>query len=476
MEHTHDHLSIRGHWIGGAENPGTGDTLDVIDPATGRVVASAPAGTASDVDRAVAAARAALPGWAGTDPAARADALRRLAAVLTERGEEIAQAITAEIGVPISFSRVGQAGFPALVTAATADLEPQIAWTEQVGNATIVREAVGVVGAITPWNFPLQQVMTKVAPALLAGNAIVLKPSELAPLSIRILAEASAAAGFPAGVFNVVYGTGPVVGEALVAHTDVDMISFTGSTRAGKRISVVAAETVKRVALELGGKTANVVLDDADIDSAVQHTLGAVFTNSGQACGAWTRLLVPAHRQAEVVDMLVRALDQYTVGDPTDEAVRVGPLASEAQWERVNAFIERGVADGATLVAGGPGRIPGLEQGAYIRPTIFADVDPGSEIAQEEIFGPVLSVIPYRDEEHAVSIADGTSYGLTAAVFGEADHALRVARQLKVGQVYINGADFNPAAPFGGYKQSGNGRELGRAGVEEFTELTAILR
>ncbi len=358
MTNTTDQLSIAGHWIGGAVVRADGGALDVVDPASGAIVASAPAGTPSDVDRAVEAARAALPGWAETAPADRAENLRRLSAVLTDRREEIARAITAEIGAPISLSRAAQAGFPALVTAATADLEPTVAWTEQVGNSTIVREPVGVVGAITPWNFPLQQVMTKVAPALLAGNTIVLKPSELAPLSIRILAESTAAAGFPDGVFNVVYGTGPVVGEALVAHPDVDMISFTGSTRAGKRISAVAAETVKRVALELGGKTANLVLDDADLDSAVGHTLAAVFTNSGQACGAWTRLLVPAHRQAEVVAKLVTAAEAYVVGDPRDESVRVGPLASEAQWQRVNAYIERGIADGATLVVGGPAVCP----------------------------------------------------------------------------------------------------------------------
>lgn len=474
MSHTHEHLSIRGHWIGGETIAGDGGVADVIDPASGAVVATAPTGTPADVDRAVQAARAALPGWAHTDPAERAAILQSLAAELTGRGEEIAQAITAEIGAPISFSRIGQAGFPALVTAATAALEPEIAWTEQVGNSTIVREPVGVVGAITPWNFPLQQVMTKVAPALLAGNTIVLKPSELAPLSIRILAEAAAVAGVPAGVFNVVYGTGPVVGEALVAHPGVDMISFTGSTRAGRRISVVGAETLKRVALELGGKSANVVLEDADVDSAVQHTLANAFTNTGQACGAWTRLLVPADRHDEIVEKLVRAAADYTVGDPTDETVRVGPLASEAQWERVNAYIERGIAEGATVAAGGPGRVQGLESGAYIRPTIFAGVDADSTIAQEEIFGPVLSVIPYRDEEHAVAIANGTVYGLTAAVFGEPEHALRVARRLEAGQVYLNGADFNPAAPFGGVKQSGSGRELGRAGVEEFTELKAI--
>jgi len=475
MTYTHVHLTVAGHWIDGADVPGEGGTADVISPVDGSLVASVPSGTGQDVARAVSAARAALPGWAATEPSERAAALRRLSEELTSRIEDIAQAVTAEIGVPISFSRMGQAGFPALVTAATADLEPEIAWTENVGNAVLVREPVGVVGAITPWNFPLQQVMTKIAPALLAGNTLVLKPAEGAPLTMRFLAEAAAAAGIPGGVLNIVYGAGPIVGEALVAHPGVDMISFTGSTRAGKRISKVAADTVKRVGLELGGKSANIILDGADLDVAVQQTLMNAWANAGQACGAWTRLLVPATTQATIVKKLREAAAAYVIGDPRDELTRMGPLASEQQWQRVNAYVERGIADGATLVSGGPGRVPGFESGAYIRPTIFADVDPNSAIAQEEIFGPVLSVIPYTDEDEAVSIANGTIYGLTAAVFGDHEAALRVARRLEAGQVYLNGADFNPLAPFGGYKQSGNGREMGRAGVEEFTEVKSIL-
>lgn len=475
MTYTHEHLTVAGHWIDGAEVPGEGGTADIISPVDGSLVASVPSGTGQDVARAVSAARTALPGWAATEPSERAAALRRLSEELTSRIEDVAQAVTAEIGVPISFSRMGQAGFPALVTAATADLEPEIAWTENVGNAVLVREPVGVVGAITPWNFPLQQVMTKIAPALLAGNTLVLKPAEGAPLTMRFLAEAAAAAAIPGGVLNIVYGSGPTVGEALVAHPGVDMISFTGSTRAGKRISKVAADTVKRVGLELGGKSANIILASADLDVAVQQTLMNAWANAGQACGAWTRLLVPATSQATIVEKLREAAAAYVIGDPRDELTRMGPLASEQQWQRVNAYIERGIADGATLVCGGPGRVPGFESGAYIRPTIFADVDPNSAIAQEEIFGPVLSVIPYTDEDEAVSIANGTIYGLTAAVFGDPEPAFRVARRLEAGQVYLNGADFNPLAPFGGYKQSGNGREMGRAGVEEFTEVKSIL-
>ena len=474
MTYTHEQFTITGHWINGETVAGDGNTIDVISPVTGEAVASIPVGTPADLDLAVAAARAALPGWAATAPSERGAIIQRLSEEIMARNEDIAQAVTAEIGAPISFSRMGHAGFPAMVTAAVASQAANFPWTEEVGNSLIVREPVGVIGAITPWNFPLQQVMTKIAPALLAGNSIVLKPADLAPLTAPILASAAKAAGIPDGVLNVVYGSGPVVGEAMSAHPDIDMISFTGSTAAGKRISVAASATVKRVGLELGGKTANIVLEGADIDAAVDATLMNIWSNSGQACGAWARLLVPASMHDEIVEKLVAGATAYTVGDPYDEATRVGPVASEAQWSRVNGYIEAGIAEGATVVVGGPGRVPGLENGAYIRPTIFTNVDPNSTIAQEEIFGPVLTVITYKDEDDAVAIANNTVYGLTAAIYGEREHALDVAKRLQVGQVYINGADFNPLAPFGGYKQSGNGREMGRAGLEEFTEVKAI--
>jgi aldehyde dehydrogenase (NAD+) len=465
---------IPGHWIGGTTTTETTDRLDIVSPLDGTVVATAPLGTAADVDRAVRAARAALPGWSATNPAERARVLERLADELQTRQEEIAQAVTTEIGAPISLARAAHAGFPVLVTRAIADLAEQIAWREEVGNSVIVREPVGVVGALTPWNFPLQQVVTKVVPAILAGNTVVLKPAESAPLTAPILAEAAHAAGLPDGVLNIVYGLGGVVGEAISRHPDIDMVSFTGSTTVGRQVTIAAADSLKRVALELGGKAANVVLPDADLDHALRETLAYGWTNSGQACGAWTRLLVPADRHDEAVTRLVELAADYAVGDPRDEATRVGPLASETHWERVNRYLERGVADGLDLVYGGPGRVPGLEAGAFIRPTIFAGVDPASPLAQEEIFGPVLVVIPYSSEEEAVEIANGTVYGLTAAVFGEPEHALAVARRLEVGQVYVNGGTFNPQAPFGGRKQSGAGREMGRAGVEEFTELKAI--
>ncbi|MBQ1032377.1 aldehyde dehydrogenase family protein [Micromonospora parva] len=468
--------TVAGHWIGGETVTGSAGTLPVVNPATGEVVAETPAGTAADVDRAVAAARAAFPAWSATTPQHRADVLRRLGAGLAARTEEIAQAITAEMGSPIGMSRTAQVAFPAAVLESIAGLADDFAWTEEVGNSLIVREPIGVVGAITPWNFPLQQIVSKLAPALLAGNTMVFKPSENAPLTARILAETAAEAGVPAGVFNVVYGTGATVGEAISAHPDIDMISFTGSTRAGQRISAVAAASVKRVALELGGKGANIILDDADLPDAVERGLMMAFSNGGQVCGAWPRMLVPASRQDEVVALAVEAAKQYTVGDPGDEATRIGPMASETHRQKVIGYIERGIADGARLVFGGPQRPEGLTVGAYVQPTIFADVDPASAIAQEEIFGPVLTIIPYADEEEAVAIANGTVYGLTSGVFGEPEHALAVARRLRVGQVDVNAGHWNPLAPFGGYKHSGNGREFGRMGLEEFLETKSIQR
>ncbi|MCW2879051.1 MAG: Aldehyde dehydrogenase [Sphaerisporangium sp.] len=464
------------HWIDGQAVPFDGPAIEVVNPATGAVIAAIPDGTAADVDRAVTAATAAFPAWAATDPAERAAVVRRIAAGLKARGEEIAATISAEIGAPISFARMAQAGLPVMATEAIASVAADFPWSEEIANSLIVREPIGVVGAITPWNFPLQQIVTKVVPALLAGNTVVLKPSEVAPLVARIFAEVTAEAGLPAGVLNVVHGTGQVVGEAISAHAGIDMVSFTGSTRAGKRVSAVASETVKRVALELGGKSANIILRDADLKEAVTRGLAGAWSNSGQVCGAYTRMLVPAELHDQVVDLLREAAGEYTVGDPADESTRLGPLASEAQRERVAAYIERGVADGATVVVGGPGRPEGLEAGAYVKPTVFANVDPYSVIAREEIFGPVLAVIPYTDDDHAVRIANSTIYGLNGAVFGETEHALAIAKRMRTGQVDINGPQMNLLAPFGGYKQSGNGREYGRFGLEEFLETKAIQR
>ncbi|OLL73568.1 Aldehyde dehydrogenase [Pseudonocardia sp. Ae168_Ps1] len=463
------------HVIGGTSRESAGtDRIEVVDPATGAPVGSVPAGTAADVDAAVAAARAAFPGWSETPVGQRAAVVKAISAGLKERAGEIADTITAEMGSPITFSQKVQVAMPIGSSATVAGLADGFAWTEEIGNSLVVREPIGVVGAITPWNYPLHQIVAKVAPALLAGNTVVLKPTEVAPLTAQILAEVAAAAGLPAGAFNVVHGTGPVVGEAIAAHPDVDMVSFTGSTRAGKRVSVVAADTVKRVALELGGKSANVVLEDADLARAVKVGLGNAWINGGQTCTAWTRMLVPASKQEEIVAQLVAAAEKYSVGDPTDPSTRIGPMSSAAQQERVRGYVERGVADGARVVFGGPGPVEGLDGGAYVRPTIFADVEPDAVIAQEEIFGPVLSVIPYADEEQAVEIANSTVYGLAGAVFGEQEHAMAVARRLRTGQVDVNGGAFNIQAPFGGYKQSGNGRELGRYGLEEFLETKSI--
>ncbi|MFI6079682.1 aldehyde dehydrogenase family protein [Streptomyces sp. NPDC051217] len=469
-------LPAPAHWIDGRAIPFDGPVIEVVNPATGAVIATVPEGTAGDVDRAVVAATAAFPAWAATNPAERAAVMRSIAAGLKARSEEIAVAISTEMGAPISLARWGQAAMPIMSTEAIASVESDFPWSEEIANSLILREPIGVVAAITPWNFPLQQVVTKVVPALLAGNTVVLKPSELAPLSARIFAEVAAEAGLPAGVFNVVHGTGPVVGEALAGHPAVDMVSLTGSTSAGKRVAAVASGTVKRVALELGGKSAAVILPDADLKDAVTRGLASAWTNSGQVCGAYTRMLVPAELHDQVVDLLREAAGEYTTGDPTDENTRLGPLASEAQRTRVAAYIERGVADGATLVVGGPLRPVGLSTGAYVKPTIFANVEPDSVIAQEEIFGPVLAVIPYTDDDHAVRIANSTIYGLNGAVFGETEHALAIAKRMRTGQVDINGGQFNPLAPFGGYKQSGNGREYGRFGLEEFLETKAIQR
>jgi aldehyde dehydrogenase (NAD+) len=465
-----------GHWIGGEQVAGGAERIEVVDPASGETLTTVPAGTADDVDRAVAAARRAFPAWSTTPVEERAAVVQRISDGLKARRDEIADTITAEMGSPTTFAHKVQATMPRATSAGVAALAGEFAWTEEIGNSLVVREPVGVVGAITPWNYPLHQIVAKVAPALLAGCTVVLKPSEVAPLTAGILAEIVAEAGAPPGVYNVVHGYGPTVGEALAAHPDVDMMSFTGSARAGRRVSEVAAGTIKRVALELGGKSANVVLPDADFGRAVKLGVAQCYINGGQTCSAWTRMLVPADRHDEAVELAVAAAGKYTVGDPTEESTRIGPMASQAQAQRVQGYLERGVAEGATVAFGGPGSVEGLERGFYVRPTVFANVAPDAVIAQEEIFGPVLSVVPYRDEDEAVEIANSTVYGLAGAVFGEPEHALAVARRLRTGQVDVNGGAFNPLAPFGGYKQSGNGRELGRFGLEEFLEVKSIQR
>ncbi|MFD7262346.1 aldehyde dehydrogenase family protein [Streptomyces sp. NPDC059874] len=463
------------HYIGGewVEPAGRG-SIDVIDPTTEEVIARVPDGNATDVDRAVAAARLAFATWSAVPVADRARRLQAVADGLAARAEEIAVLVSQEVGMPLAQSRMIQAGLPALDFGSMPGLLRAYDFEEEIGNSLVVREPIGVVGAITPWNYPLHQIAGKVAPALAAGCTVVLKPSEVAPLTAYLLAEVIEQAGLPAGVFNVVTGTGPVVGEAIAAHPGVDMVSFTGSTTAGRRVSEVAARTVKRVSLELGGKSASIILDDADLRTAVVHGVGKCFVNSGQTCVAPTRMLVPRDRLAEAETIAAAATAAYTLGDPFDEDTTLGPVVSQAQLARVRGYIETGIAEGAKLVAGGPHPLP-LEDGYFIRPTVFSEVTPDMTIAREEIFGPVLAILPYDDEDEAVRIANDTVYGLSGAVWSaDPARATDLARRLRTGQVDINGAAFNPVAPFGGYKQSGNGRELGRHGLEEFLETKAI--
>ncbi len=464
-------LFIGGEWL-----PSTGsDTLAVVDPATEEQIATVPAGTEQDVDAAVRAARAAFDGWAATPATERSRLLAATADALEARKDEVARAISTEMGTPLAFSLAVQVGNPIVVLRSYADLLQTYAFEEQVNNSLVVREPVGVVGAITPWNYPLHQVVAKVAAALAAGCTVVLKPSEVAPLSAYVLAELFAQVGLPAGVFNLVTGLGPVVGEAIAAHPDVDMVSFTGSTAAGKRVSEVASATVKRVALELGGKSAFVILDDADLAKAVKVGLANAFMNGGQTCTAWTRMLVPASRQDEVVELVKVAAEKFTVGAPQAEGTRIGPMANSNQLKRVRGYIEKALAEGATLVTGGAEPPEGLETGYYVRPTVFSGVQPGSTLEQEEVFGPVLALVAYDDEDDAVRIANDTRFGLSGGVFsGDQERAVRVARRMRTGMVDVNGGRFNPLAPFGGYKQSGNGRELGEYGLEEFLEVKSL--
>jgi len=467
----YDRLYIGGEWV----TPSGDEAIDVVDATTEEVMGRVPAGDSQDVARAVGAARGALEGWAATPVAQRAQMCTAVSRALAARMEEIASLIAREVGMPLPLSLMIQAGLPTMSFASMAQVVEEMVWEQEVGNSLIVREPVGVVGAITPWNYPLHQVCAKVAPALAAGCTVVVKPSEITPLNAFVLAEIFEEVGLPAGVFNLVTGTGTVVGEALVASPDVDMISFTGSTRAGRRVSEVAAATVKRVALELGGKSANVILDDADLQDAVVDGLGKCFLNSGQTCSALTRMLVPRERLAEAEAIAAAAVAQITVGDPFAEGTALGPLVSDAQRERVRDHIRRGEQEGAKLVAGGAQAPAGLESGYFVSPTVFSEVTVDMTIAQEEIFGPVLAIMPYSDVDEAVAIANSTVYGLAGGVWSANEGRARaLARRLRTGQVDINGATFNPLAPFGGYKQSGHGRELGRFGLEEFLEVKSI--
>ncbi|MDN5920459.1 MAG: aldehyde dehydrogenase family protein [Pseudonocardia sp.] len=464
-------LYLSGAWV-----PSTGSgTIPVVDPSTEDVIGAVPEGAAEDVERAVAAARGAFPAWAATTRPERAEYLRRLHDGLAKRAEEIAETISKDVGTPMRIASRIQAALPQTDVATYIEIlegdEPE----EKVGNSLVIREPVGVVAAITPWNYPLHQITAKIAPALAAGCTVVLKPSEVAPLVVRQLFEAIDEAGFPAGVINLVHGTGPVIGEALATHADVDMVSFTGSVGAGSRVAELAARTVKKVTLELGGKSANVLLDDADFAGAVKMGVANAFLNGGQTCTAWTRLVVPADRQEEVLELARAAAEGFVPGDPLDPKTKLGPMVSQAQRDRVRGYIRTGVEEGARLVTGGADAPEGRVTGFFVAPTVFGDVDPNSTIAQEEIFGPVLSVIPYRDEDEALAIANNSEYGLHGAVWSaDQDRALAFARKVRTGQIDVNGGAYNAFAPFGGYKRSGVGREMGRPGLEEYQEIKSI--
>jgi acyl-CoA reductase-like NAD-dependent aldehyde dehydrogenase len=464
-------LYIGGQWVRSASS----ETLPVVNSTTEQVMATIPDATAEDVDAAVAAAKLAFPGWARTSLDERAAYCTRIAAGLAERSDEIATVTSQEVGMVKPLSLIIQARLPYGSFASVPEVLAQFCFEEKIGNSLVVREPVGVVGCITPWNYPLPQSAAKVASALAAGCTVVLKPSEIAPLSTFVLAEIIDSVGLPPGVFNLVTGTGRTAGEALVSHPDVDMISFTGSTRSGKRVAELCSQRVARVALELGGKSANVILDDADIERAVHDGVGKAFLNSGQTCSALSRMLVPRPRLGDAEAVAGKRARSLKPGDPFDPSSRLGPLVSRAQWERVQGFIHQGIDEGATLVEGGLGKPEGLERGFFVKPTVFSEVDRSMAIAQEEIFGPVLSILPYDSEEEAIDIANDSIYGLAGAVWaGTEERAIAVARQLRTGQVEINGGAFNPLAPFGGYKQSGLGREYGAHGLAEFLEIKSL--
>ncbi|MGG7105101.1 aldehyde dehydrogenase family protein [Rhodococcus sp. 24CO] len=465
-------IYVDGSWI---ESAGSG-RIDVLNPATEEVIAQVAEGTADDVDAAAVAARKAFPEWSALTGAERAEYLSKAATLIAGRIDELAALVSADMGMPLGFAKPVQIGMPLANLNAFAELARTYDFdAHEVGNSLIVREPAGVVGAITPWNFPLHQVVLKVGGALAAGCTVVLKPTEVAPLITYALADIFDEIGLPAGVFNLVSGYGPVVGEAIAGHPEVDMVSFTGSTRAGKRVAIVAADTIKRVSLELGGKSANVILDDADLEKAVTDGVAKCFINSGQTCSALTRMLVPAEKVDEAAAIAAAVAAHFPVGDPTQPTSVLGPLVNANQLGRVRGYIEKGVSEGATAVV--DGRETGLASGYFVGPTVFSNVTEDMTIAREEIFGPVLSIMGYKDEADAVRIANGTEYGLAGGVWsGDPDRADRVARQLRAGQVEVNGGAFNTNAPFGGYKQSGIGREAGTFGLEEFLEIKAIQR
>ncbi|WP_085745648.1 aldehyde dehydrogenase family protein [Pseudomonas sp. R45(2017)] len=470
--HTSRQFYINGGWC----SPATPGSLPVVNPATESVVAEVASGSAADVDRAVAAARVAFPHWSATSAEARAGFLGKIYDLILERKEPLAQALSQEMGAAIGFARAMQVPLAAEHVRIARDLLSTYRFQTVEGGTAIEREPIGVCGLITPWNWPLYQITAKVAPAIAAGCTVVLKPSELSPLSALLFAQLVHDAGLPPGVFNLVNGTGPEVGGAMAAHPDIDMISITGSNRAGALVAQAAAPTVKRVTQELGGKSPNVLLPDADFANVVPLGVMTAFRNVGQSCSAPTRMIVPRDRLAEVEALAAATANAIIVGDPQSEETVLGPIANEAQFKRVQAMIESGLNEGAKLVCGGPGRVPGHETGFYARPTVFSEVDSSMRIAQEEIFGPVLCIIAYETLDEAVAIANDTVYGLSAHVQSrDLDQARAVASRIRAGQVLLNHPAWNPMAPFGGYKRSGNGREFGVYGFEEYLETKAIV-
>ncbi|RDI57925.1 aldehyde dehydrogenase family protein [Microvirga subterranea] len=468
-----EHLSfyIDGKWV----TPEGRQTLDVINPATEEPFARIALGTKSDADNAVAAAKRAFPSYSRATRQERLDLLNAVIEVYRKRHDDLAEAISQEMGAPMTLAKQAQAAAGLGHLTRVVEVLKTYEFEGAINNTLVVREPIGVVGLITPWNWPLNQIACKVGPALAAGCTMVLKPSEISPISALVFTEIMHEAGVPAGVYNLVNGDGPTVGEAISRHPDIDMVSFTGSTRAGILVAKAAADTVKRVHQELGGKSPNIILDDADLEAAITHGARGCFNNSGQSCNAPTRLLVPRNRQEEVAAIARRIAEATVVGDPRSADTTIGPVVSEVQFNRIQDLITAGIKEGATLVTGGLGRPEGLNRGFYVRPTVFADVTNDMRIAREEIFGPVLSILPYGSEEEAIAIANDTVYGLSSYVTsGDPERARRIARQIRAGMVHINGSRGDNAAPFGGYKQSGNGREWGRYGFEDYLEVKSM--
>ena len=472
MTTAYNKFYINGEWV----EPAGRETIDVINPATEEAFATISMGTAEDVDAAAKAARAAFPAWSQSSVEERKTVLQKIMAGIQARAGDLAAAITSEMGAPVGLANAAQVPSGLGHFAAVLPVLENYKFQETRGSTLIVKEAAGVCGFITPWNWPLNQIACKVAPALAAGCTIVLKPSEVAPINAYILAEIIDECGLPPGVFNLVNGDGPNVGAAISAHPEVDVVSFTGSTRAGREVARAAADGIKRVTQELGGKSANIILDDTDdFGKAVFSGVLNCFGNSGQSCNAPTRMLVPKARMGEAIESAKAAAAKAVVGDPNSEGTSLGPVVSELQFNKINALIEAGIKEGAELIAGGPGRPDGLDKGYFIKPTVFANVTNDMTIAREEVFGPVLTIIGYDDDADAIAIANDTEYGLSGYISGEPAHAQQIALQIRTGMVHINGAPLDISAPFGGYKKSGNGREWGLEGFEEYLETKAMM-